>query len=322
MKLLKKMMVLAAAVMMTVGMSAVSYAQLPLNLMITTAAPISMVENAYELTLAGAQVKHTEQTARALSIPQQQILDGEGNELFYAGDTLYLPLVNTETGETYLQKSRPSNWSFTTYGIDSSAIDNVRWATETGSLTVAIDFMSSLPQSEMISSLAAITLHDDQSGYYSVLTIPFRFGNITREIVPGVVNEISSPMNLHAGELYNGEPVTLSFGNNVIFKNAVLAAGNTIYLNLDRSFDSEIANRYKSFDIQCYNFLGDEDAFKEPGRVCLPAQKGDSYVYEVTDGELKRIQSEYDEENGLVCFTSDALGYYVVSPVLMTEYGV
>lgn len=319
MKLVKKMMMLGVAAMLVVGMSAVSYAQIPLNIMITTAAPISMLENTYELRLQGAVLKHTAQTARALSIPQQQTIEAQEEYFFYPDDTLYLPLINTQTGKAYAQKSRPSNWSFYTYGIDSEAISNVRWATETGTLTVAIDFAASLPQSEVISCVSSITLCDDQNDCRSVLTIPFRFGNVTKEIVPGVVNEISSPMNLKAGELYNGEAVTLSFGNNVIFKNAVLPEGQTIYLNLDRSFDSEIANRYKSFDIQCYNFMGDEDTFEEPGRVCLPAQKGDSYVYEVVDGSLKRIQSEYDEENSLVCFTSDKLGYYIVSPVLMTE---
>ena len=102
-------------------------------------------------------------------------------------------------------------------------------------------------------------------------------------------------------------------------KNAVLPQGKTIYFNLDQSFDSEIANRYRSFDIQCYNFLGDEDSFVQPAQLCLPAQRTDSYVYEVVDGQLRSVQSEYDEENNQICITVDSLGYYIVSPILMQE---
>ena len=83
-------------------------------------------------------------------------------------------------------------------------------------------------------------------------------------------------MNLHAGQIYQGEEVILSFGGNVYFKDAVLQPGQTIYLDLDCSFDSQIANRYKAFDIQCYRFNGDEDSFSQPGRVCLPVQCTDS----------------------------------------------
>lgn len=145
------------------------------------------------------------------------------------------------------------------------------------------------------------------------------FGNVTKELIPLSVNEIVSPMNLHVGNGYSGEAVTLSFGSNVTVKNTVLAQGKTIYFNLDQSFDSEIANRYRSFDIQCYNFLGDEDSFVQPAQLCLPAQRTDSYVYEVVDGQLRSVQSEYDEENNQICITVDSLGYYIVSPILMQE---
>lgn len=319
MKWMKTMIAMGMAMSMTFGMSAVSYAQFPLNMMIGSTAPISMQECAYEPSLENATVKHSEQTVKILSLPQQEMVGQMEEKFFYPGDTLYIPLVDSLTNKVYAEKTRPENWSFQVNGFNSQAVSNVRWSNENGSLSIAVDFSKNLPQSENITFFGTITLYDTQQKNSSrQMTLNATLGNITRELVPTVVNEVVSPMNLYAGKNYHGEPINLSFGGNVYFQGAVLQEGQTIYLNLDNSFDNNIANQYKSFDIQCYNFLGDEDAFEQPGKVCLPAQKTDSYVYEVTDGTLKRIQSNFDEENGLVCFVTNSLGYYIVSPILMT----
>lgn len=319
MKLMKTLMAFGLAVTMTVSMSAVSYAQIPLSMMIASTAPITMQKNAYQLCLDQATVKHTAQTSQALSLPQQEAVTRDDLS-FYPGDTLYIPILDVKTGELYSEKNRPSNWNFRAEGFDSQAVSTVRWANENGTLSIAIDFAGQLPHSSTLWVGGVITLYDEQTGIESSsLYLNASFGNVTKELIPLSVNEIVSPMNLHVGNGYSGEAVTLSFGSNVTVKNAVLAQGKTIYFNLDQSFDSEIANRYRSFDIQCYNFLGDEDSFVQPAQLCLPAQRTDSYVYEVVDGQLRSVQSEYDEENNQICITVDSLGYYIVSPILMQE---
>ena len=72
MKLMKTLMAFGLAMTMTVSMSAVSYAQIPLSMMIASTAPITMQKNAYQLCLDQATVKHTAQTSQALSLPQQE----------------------------------------------------------------------------------------------------------------------------------------------------------------------------------------------------------------------------------------------------------
>lgn len=326
MKKVKRMLVsFGMAMTMMLNLSAVSYAvqlpqpQLPLSLMIGQTAPVSMEQSQYSLQLSQAQVKHTEAIAQLLSLPQQTEKLEDMDELrFFPGDILYIPIVNRLTGELYTQKSRPSNWAIETTGIDPQVISQVRWANETGSLNVAVDFVATLPQSKDIPMYGQLALYDEQSRTSSEwLPLEFTFGNAIKEVQPRGITEVSSPMNLHAGQIYQGEEVILSFGGNVYFKDAVLQPGQTIYLDLDCSFDSQIANRYKAFDIQCYRFNGDEDSFSQPGRVCLPVQRTDSYVYEVVNGELKALQTQVDEDSGLLCFYAESLGYYIVSPSLM-----
>lgn len=318
MKWIKRTLAWGAALMMTVSMSVASYAQqLPMGLFIAPAMPISLTQQQYQMDLNTAVVRHTPQTASFLSLPASQPLNQE-QMVFYPGDTLYIPLLDGASGQAYQEKTLPSNWSFRAEGLDPQAVSNVRWANETGALTLAVDFADALSQVAPVDISGSILFYDQQNQVYNQpLVITASFRNLTREVMPGAVNEIISPMNLRAGEIYHGEPVTLSFGDEVLFQDAVLKEGDTVYLNLDCSFDSEIANRYRSFDIQCYHFLGEEDTFQQPGRVCLPAQRTDSYVYEVVDGALKRIQSTYDEEHNLICFTAESLGYYVVSPIIM-----
>lgn len=315
------------AMMMMVNLSAVSYAaqlpqsqlQLPLSLMIGQSAPVSMEQSQFALQLSQAQVKHTESIAQLLSLPQQtEKLEDLEEMRFFPGDILYIPIVNRLTGELYTQKCRPSNWAIETTGMDSQVISQVRWANETGALNVAVDFAASLPQSKDVRMYGQIALYDEQTRSSSEwMPLQLVFGNAVKEVQPRGVTEVVSPMNLHAGQLYREEPVILSFGGNVYFKDAVLKSGQTLYLDLDCSFDSQIANRYKAFDIQCYRFNGDEDSFLQPGRVCLPVQRTDSYVYEVVNGELKALQTQVDEDSGLLCFYAESLGYYIVSPGLM-----
>lgn len=321
MKWKKQVASLCLMLAMTVGMSAVSYAQFPFHLMIGSAAPVTLSEQqGYQLALEQAVVKHTSRTTSLLSLPQNEALEQQEQPHFYPGDTLYIPLQEAGGQEFYTEKSCPSNWEFVASGFDPRAVEEVRWANENDALTIAIDFASVLSQSEPIELAGSITLRDTQSGYeLEPLLVEGNFGNVTREVLSHSVNQISSPMNLYAGEIYNGEAVTLSFGDGVYLKEAVLEQGETIYLNLDTSFDSEIANRYHSFDIQCYNFRGDEDSFVQPAKLCLPMKWSDTYVYEVVDGELTPVQAQVDEENGQVCFTVESLGYYIVSPILMTE---
>lgn len=319
MKLTKRMIAFTMAMMMVVGMSAVSYAKMPAGMMIGVSAPVSMKEYSYRLDLSHALVKHTPQVAKMLSLPIQHQLNPEESLTFYPGDTLYLSLVDTAKDSTYTQKNCPSNWEFYTTNLDPKAVSKVRWANENDVLNLAIDFVENLPQSKPIKLNGKITLYDELNGISAEpLYLEADFSNVTRELLSASINEIISPMNLHAGKQYHGEAVTLSFGNNVYLKNAVMKPRSSMYLNLDRSFDNQIANRYKSFDIQCYHFKGSEDTFAQPGVLYLPAQRTDSYVYEVMeDGSLKRIQSEFDEETGTVFFMANSLGYYIVSPILM-----
>lgn len=321
MKWKKQIAALCLMLAMTVGMSAVSYAQFPFHLMIGSAAPITLgARQGYHLALEEAVVKHTSRTTSLLSLPQSETLELQEQPRFFPGDTLYIPLKEVSGQQFYEAKSCPSNWEFIASGFDPRAVQEVRWANESGVLTIAVDFTSVLSQSEPIEISGYIILRDTQSGYeLEPLQVEGRFGNVTREVLPHSVNQISSPMNLYAGEIYNGEPITLSFGDGVYLKEAVLERGETIYLNLDTSFDSEIANRFHSFDIQCYNFLGDEDTFAQPAKLCLPMKWSDTYVYEVMDGELNPVQAQVDEESGQICFTVESLGYYIVSPILMSE---
>lgn len=91
MKLMKTLMAFGLAMTMTVSMSAVSYAQIPLSMMIASTAPITMQKNAYQLYLDQATVKHTAQTSQALSLPQQEAVTRDDLS-FYPGDTLYIPI--------------------------------------------------------------------------------------------------------------------------------------------------------------------------------------------------------------------------------------
>ena len=321
MKLKKTVIAFGMVMVMTAGFSAVSYASFPMGMMIGTSAPISMQDDSYTLDLSRAQIKHSQQTAKTLSLPIQQQPDLQKELLFYPGDVLYLPLVNVENGLVYSEKTCPSNWDFSAEGFDPNVVTAVRWANESGTLSLAIHFAQSLQQSKPVAVQGTISLYDKMSGIQSVpLVLEATFSNPQKELIPGAVNEIVSPMNLYAGENAGENPVTLSFENHVFFRNAQIQPNTGIYLNLDQSFDNQIANRYKSFDIQCYSFLGNEDSFQQPGQLYLPAQRTDSYVYEVMeDGSLRRIQSGFDEETGTVYFLTDSLGYYIVSPILMGE---
>ena len=324
----KVMLSWAMTAVMLFSMSAVSYAQFTpsvMGLIVNRTAPVSIENHVYELNLSKAQVKHTAQTSRMLSVspnltaPEKMLTpDGKEKLAVYPGDTLYIPFSNKASGVSYTSKSCPSNWEISVSGMDEKSISNVRWANENGYLTVAVDFAKELMQSKAVDVNLSITLYDKTTkAKNEPMVLEASFQNVTREIMPGTINEVVSPMNLKAGEIYKGQPVTLSFGHNIFLKDAVLAPGKTMYLNLDQSFDHKLANQYRSFDIQCYHFIGNEDSFMEPAELCLPAQKNESYVYEVMDGELRRIMSRYDEENGQICFTTDSLGYYVVSPILM-----
>lgn len=51
--------------------------------------------------------------------------------------------------------------------------------------------------------------------------------------------------------------------------------------------------------------------------LTITVQRTDSYVYEVVNGELKALQTQVDEDSGLLCFYAESLGYYIVSPSLM-----
>ena len=327
-KIRKVMLSWAMTVVMLFSMSAVSYAQFSpsvMGMMVNRTAPVSIENHTYELNLSKAQVKHSPQTVRMLSVPSaltapEKLVGSNGKEklAFYPGDTLYIPFANKTSGIAYTSKSRPSNWEIAVSGMNKQTVSNVRWANENGYLTVAVDFASELMQSKPVDVKLNIILYDKTSkAQNKPMVLEASFQNVTREVMPGTVNEVVSPMNMKAGKIYHEQPLTLSFGHNVFLKDAVLVPGETMYLNLDRSFDHKLANQYRSFDIQCYNFIGSEDHFTEPAELCLPAQRNESYVYEVIDGELRRLVSQYDEENGLVCFTTDSLGYYVVSPILM-----
>ena len=127
MKLMKTLMAFGLAMTMTVSMSAVSYAQIPLSMMIASTAPITMQKNAYQLCLDQATVKHTAQTSQALSLPQQEAVTRDDLS-FYPGDTLYIPILDVKTGELYSEKNRPSNWNFRAEGFDSQSVSTLRWA--------------------------------------------------------------------------------------------------------------------------------------------------------------------------------------------------
>lgn len=171
----------------------------------------------------------------------------KGWSFFLSGRYLVYSDFGCKNRRTLQWKNRPSNWNFRVEGFDSQAVSTVRWANENGTLSIAIDFAGQLPHSSTLWVGGVITLYDEQTGIESSsLYLNASFGNVTKELIPLSVNEIVSPMNLHVGNGYSGEAVTLSFGSNVTVKNAVLPQGKTIYFNLDQSFDSEIANCYRS----------------------------------------------------------------------------
>ena len=76
MKWKKQVASLCLMLAMTVGMSAVSYAQFPFHLMIGSAAPVTLSEQqGYQLALEQAVVKHTSRTTSLLSLPQNEALE-------------------------------------------------------------------------------------------------------------------------------------------------------------------------------------------------------------------------------------------------------
>ena len=82
MKWKKQVASLCLMLAMTVGMSAVSYAQFPFHLMIGSAAPVTLSEQqGYQLALEQAVVKHTSRTTSLLSLPQNEALEQRGREL-------------------------------------------------------------------------------------------------------------------------------------------------------------------------------------------------------------------------------------------------
>ena len=93
MKWKKQVASLCLMLAMTVGMSAVSYAQFPFHLMIGSAAPVTLSEQqGYQMALEQAVVKHTSRTTSLLSLPQNEALEQQEQPHFYPGDTLYIPL--------------------------------------------------------------------------------------------------------------------------------------------------------------------------------------------------------------------------------------
>lgn len=76
MKWKKQVASLCLMLAMTVGMSAVSYAQFPFHLMIGSAAPVTLSgQQGYQLALEQAVVKHTSRTTSLLSLPQNEALE-------------------------------------------------------------------------------------------------------------------------------------------------------------------------------------------------------------------------------------------------------
>ena len=82
MKWKKQVALLCLMLAMTVGMSAVSYAQFPFHLMIGSAAPVTLSEQqGYQLALEQAVVKHTSRTTSLLSLPQNEALEQQEQPL-------------------------------------------------------------------------------------------------------------------------------------------------------------------------------------------------------------------------------------------------
>lgn len=235
----------------------------------------------------------------------------------YGSDGTFLP---KDGNSLYFQKGIPENWRLTVTEHGDSVLEEARWyigpeSGVTNTLFALIPFQKTLVGSQKLSLKATVTVEDIGDGSKSnSVELLGSFENRSKEASPSQTNIIESPMTLVAGEAYQGEPLTLSFAGGVLFSKLTMRPGQTAYLNLDRGYDSQLANSVKVFDMQYYNFWGNGDSFPTPGVLTFPTEVQEPVVYEIENGMPRRLVSQYDEESGTVSISTDELGYYVVSP--------
>ena len=90
----------------------------------------------------------------------------------------------------------------------------------------------------------------------------------------------------------------------------------SIVLAFDRDFDDDIADmiykKYPTADLEFYN--GNYARFSKTGTLYLSYPEDDAYVYEISsDGDLSRVNADYDEYDETYSFRTNTLGRYVIS---------
>lgn len=94
-----------------------------------------------------------------------------------------------------------------------------------------------------------------------------------------------------------------------------------VYLNLDISYQKNIANLYDA-EFDCfYNFKGTHDTFNHKGLLLLPADSGNS-VYEIDEeGELIPIDSQYVKEY-VTGYTGRKIDGYLIETKTLGNYAI
>lgn len=92
-----------------------------------------------------------------------------------------------------------------------------------------------------------------------------------------------------------------------------------LLLSMDTKFDTEIAARFPSANLDFFN--GNGASFNKTGTMTLSADEG-SYLYKVNkDGSLSRINASYDEYDEAFTFKTRSLERYVISDTELKNTG-
>lgn len=108
--------------------------------------------------------------------------------------------------------------------------------------------------------------------------------------------------------------------NGAAFVEVKLFPGETYDLSYNTNYNKDIAKAYPEADFDFVTLHGD---FEKAADVVIPSSKDNKYIYEVVDGELVAVDTEYvkdhkfnngEKVNGYL-FTVNELGQYAISDV-------
>lgn len=311
------------------NISVVSDAEMSLPGAITETEPQALLEGGIGLgsdqsliinDLGKGSLQSAIATAKQLVIGQDSV--------YHPGEILLIPVIKGRYGTQgeFIEgqnlpqwKGVPSNWKLSVDNQSSSTIDDIRWHLSTepsgeNYLYVMVIFSEILEGTEQYVLNCNVCIEDTQTALRSnSISLTGSFENRSVEALPDRLNVISTPATVFATQNYNGEQLNFQIDQDVSFAGTTLNHGQTLYINLNRNYDSQFANKAKQFDLQFYNFLGNQDSFASPGNLSLPATGQEAYVYEITGGAPTLLVSNYDDEAGVVSITTESLGSYVVS---------